>query len=74
MHGSFEPLSILANVIEKGVELVCWEREGCRPNQGAEDGLLIESMDCPQRFVGDFEPINKFPASSLRGLALDLKA
>ena len=74
MHGSFEFVSILPNVIKEGVELVCWEREGCRPNQGAEDRLLIESMHSLQRCVADFEPINKLPAPSLSRLALNLEA
>ena len=74
MHGSFEFVSILPNVIEEGVELVCWEREGCRPNQGAEDRLLIEPMDSLQRCVADLEFVNKFPALSLRRSALELNA
>ena len=74
MHGSLELVSILANVIEEVVDLGCLEREGCSPNQGPEDGLLIESMECFQRFAADFEPINQFPAPSLRCLALDLNA
>ena len=72
MHLSFESLSILANVIEEVVDLGCLEREGCSPNQGAEDRLLIESMEPLQRVVADVESVNKFPTPSLRRLALDL--
>ena len=74
MHGSLEFVSILPNGLEEGVDQVCLEREGGCPNQGPEDGLLIESMECFQRFAADFEPINQFPAPSLRCLALDLNA
>ncbi len=74
MHLAFETLSIVPNVIEEGVDRFCREREGCRPNEGAEDGLLIESMHSLQRCVADFEPINKLPAPSFSRLALDLQA
>ena len=74
MHLAFEILSILPNVIDEGVDRFCREREGCRPNEGAEDGLLIESMDSLQRCVADFESVNKFPALTFRRLAVDLNA
>ena len=74
MHASFEFLAILPNRIEEGVDPFCLEREGCRPNQGAKHGLLIQSMDPIQRFVADFQSVNEFPAPSLRRSALELNA